>query len=80
MNEREECGTDGYCKYLTDRIQESNARVKGFVPINLVNLVTLKTRHAGICYKTSANDIGLMLNFCPFCGKEHNNNFGEIQE
>ena len=64
------CQVGKYCNSLRDRIQESNSRQKGIVPINIITLTSHEITHVGLCYKQSSKDKGLMLNYCPFCGQK----------
>ena len=59
------CDKDGMCKFLMERLVSNG---KGFNPVMIMNMTNNTTYFKGVCYKTSAKDGGLMLNYCPFCG------------
>jgi len=61
------CTDKEYCVFLTERMGDTYHQ-KGIVPLNLMNIETGNERHAGLVYKRTSNDRGLMLNYCPFCG------------
>lgn len=42
---------------------------RGLTAIVLTNLATGTSRVAGIAYRKSGKDNGLMLNYCPWCGE-----------
>jgi hypothetical protein len=51
-------------------VQLADGRYKGLQHFLLFNIKTGKSRYAGIVYRKKANDKGIMLNFCPWCGAE----------
>lgn len=65
------CGRARFCRLMENALGNtlSNEHVKGFVAIQVTNMKTFQSRVLGIAYRKSARDRGLMINFCPFCGK-----------
>ena len=55
-----------YCASLSQRLQDQHS--KGLVYMNIVNLKD-HTTWGFAAYKESAKARGVVLNFCPFCGK-----------
>ncbi len=64
--DQDDCNEHGCCKHLAERIGDGG---KGFKAEYTVNRSERGTRSLGVSYKTSAKDVGLMLNWCPFCGR-----------
>lgn len=48
----------------------ANEGHKGLIQVNLSNLETMKTTCLGVKYKLNAQDKGLLLNICPWCGEK----------
>lgn len=71
-NTYKKCDKAGWCRAMDERLQEGNARAKGLAPLVLLNMNTGKSREAGVVYKKSAGDRGLLLNNCPWCGEPIN--------
>ena len=63
------CGPETICQTLNERLEESNAKRKGFACYVVISFSTGDQRCIGVGYRTSAKDSPLMLNFCPWCGK-----------
>lgn len=61
------CDQDGCCEHLAKRITDKN---RGFRAVHAVKLDGKPSRFVGVAYKMNADDRGLMLNWCPFCGGE----------
>ena len=55
-----------YCASLQSRLGDQHS--KGLVLIEVMNLKK-HTTWAFAAYKQTAKDRGVVLNFCPFCGK-----------
>lgn len=77
MNELKDCifiEKDGglslrLCWALNEKVaQTPNERVKGLVIFELTKMGEFNYT-AGIIYRTSPKDKGVLLNFCPWCGK-----------
>lgn len=66
---RYKCGNERPCKTLSDRLEVSGHSGKGFQAVEVVNFRTGQTQIIGIQYKTHYKDRGIMLNYCPWCGK-----------
>jgi hypothetical protein len=68
------CGPTTVCPTLAERLDEPNARRKGFSRLEVVDILGFlsgsdrKARAIGVVFHTSAKDQGLILNFCPWCG------------
>jgi len=68
MSEPKRCDKDGMCVFLEARITVSG---KGFRSLDTVNIDPKYQAHSrwrGVSYHSSANDRGLLINFCPWCG------------
>lgn len=61
------CDGKDYCKALADRIQPAHS--KGFALLSIVNLGRAMKSWGFLVYKKSPSDRGIVLNYCPFCGK-----------
>lgn len=64
---------DGYsqfCSALGERLEDGHK--KGINSMAVMNLMTGDECPSLIVYKTSSHDRGLVLNFCPWCGKKLN--------
>ena len=48
---------------------EANARKKGIATVVLTSVLGMGSRLIGVAYKKTAKDLGVMLNFCPWCGE-----------
>jgi hypothetical protein len=62
-----------WCRGMKKMIHPfANDYVKGLVQVNLLNTRTGKGSCLGVSYRESAKSKAykLMLNFCPWCGKE----------
>lgn len=55
------------CPTLSKRLQDGH-HSKGLNSLFMVNVETGKELPALLAYKCAANDKGIVLNFCPFCG------------
>jgi len=69
--EFKKCDANAMCEFLAARITGNGGGGRGFHAICTADLnappggpVTFQ----GVAFKTKAEDNGLMLNFCPFCG------------
>lgn len=65
-----------FCTSLNDKLAPlANAHNKGLVQINIYNPKRkgCKQKCIGVAYKKDANDMGSMLNYCPWCGKKIQN-------
>lgn len=63
------CSQQGWCVHMDAALEpEANARRKGFSTLVVTNTKTGKERVVGIAFKKTANDRGIMLNHCPWCG------------
>ena len=62
------CSRKGFCSGMGPNITFGERR--GLNSVILTNLKTLKKRFAGVryCLTNSKKDVGIMLNFCPWCG------------
>lgn len=59
-----------YCEMMDERINpEANAKMKGLTQINVTNRITGQITVMGVCFFKNSKDRGLMLNNCPWCGK-----------
>lgn len=59
-----------YCSMLESKIEGiTNATKKGIILMVLINFKTARSRVVGVSYKSNAKDVGVMFNFCPFCGE-----------
>jgi hypothetical protein len=56
------------CAMMDSKLQLTNAHVKGLSMLIVMHMGSLGDACVGIVYKTSANDPGVMLNLCPWCG------------
>lgn len=61
------------CDTMHDALCDTatSTATKGFVKIDVHNMKTGESRVLGIAYKKSPRDVGMMLNFCPFCGAKY---------
>jgi len=57
------------CASLEDKVQLANEHKKGLVCVVIFNMKTGNDKFIGVAYKEDANDNGVMLNYCPWCGK-----------
>lgn len=64
-SDKDQCDEVGCCKHLLERLGDGG---KGFKAEHTIQRSTGEKRFLGVSYKTSAKDVGLMLNWCPFCG------------
>lgn len=68
------CTKKKFCKGMLHQFNPYHALGdrKGFAPLILTNLDTLKKRIAGVrfCLTNKRSDRGIMLNFCPWCGAD----------
>ena len=64
------CSKKAFCSSLVKRLQEPNARKKGLVPIQVMNMKTTEMSIIGVAYKMDARDKGVMINYCPWCGEK----------
>ncbi len=62
------CENKNYCESLRKRI--SSSRSKGIVIVHLSD--EQGNEDSAIVYKTRADERGILLNFCPFCGQRLN--------
>lgn len=69
MSEFKRCDESGMCKFLAERVMLGLAGGRGLHTMETINMKTGKTTFRGVAYKTDSKDKGLMINFCPFCGK-----------
>ena len=68
MSDSWKCNKKKFCRSMQDRIQGENCRLKGLDTLVLMSTKDFKRSVAGVVYKKTASDKGLMLNFCPWCG------------
>lgn len=61
------CTQKTWCSSMSARLQEANYRGKGLATC-VVTTLPRTSRVVGVAYKRDADDSGLMLNFCPWCG------------
>ncbi len=61
------CSRDRWCTSLKRLFTEANR--KGINPVFVMSVSEETGRIAGVAYKKTERDRGLMLNFCPFCGE-----------
>lgn len=60
------CSAHDWCVALDKVMTEANR--KGINPVVVTKLSTGRSRVAGVAFKQTNQDRGVMLNFCPFCG------------
>lgn len=59
------------CSFLDDRLDlDANSHTKGLSLVVSTSMKTGKHRVLGVAYRRNAKDRGLLLNYCPFCGKD----------
>lgn len=62
------CSKDGWCTAMDVALNpEANAHKKGLSTFVVTRLTDGATRLAGVAYRTTAHDNGLLLNVCPWC-------------
>lgn len=61
------CTSKAFCSTMESKLQLDNSQAKGLSALVLFNMKTRTTRTAGVVYKTSARDRGVVLNVCPWC-------------
>jgi hypothetical protein len=61
----------GFCPTLEDFTQ-ADSHVKGLSWFNIFDHEngSTKIKTIGVVYKRKVSDNGIMLNYCPFCGKD----------
>ena len=64
------------CDTLMQRINSSSYE-KGFCLLNFIDLETGSPVRDYVAYRKNSKDKGLVLNFCPFCGKNLHKKFNE---
>ena len=66
------CSSSGWCPAMAKRLVDFGD--KGMAVLNLLNIKTGEESIGGVVYKTKAikADKGILLNFCPWCGKAIN--------
>lgn len=62
-----ECTKEAFCDALQERIGDYHS--KGIVPVDVVDHKEHKIKRIGVAYKRNRTDKGIMLNYCPWCGK-----------
>lgn len=62
-------GNVSFCPAMNEYCQGVNERAKGLVALQICNLETGKIRIAGVVYKDAPASKGILLNFCPWCGR-----------
>ena len=60
----------GMCGLLHDITAAVGSHVKGFVYVSALSADFKTKKLLGVMYKESAQDRGVMLNHCPFCGEK----------
>lgn len=69
------CRLPDFCVPMDRVLQEANAAKKGLSPVVTTDILKLLSgarehdRTIGVVYKIAANDRGIMLNTCPWCGE-----------
>jgi hypothetical protein len=63
-------GRQQFCDMLNERLGDGHS--KGLNYNHVVNFRTGADLDPIVSYRTSANDKGLLLNFCPWCGRSLN--------
>jgi exosome complex RNA-binding protein Csl4 len=63
-------GSKVFCQSLSDRLGDGHS--KGLNYLDILNFRTGEHLDPIISYKVAANDKGVVINFCPFCGSEIN--------
>ncbi len=66
MAKYRKCSRTTLCQAMLSRADYGSRR--GLRLITVLNLKTHKERFGGICHHLNAQDKGLMVNFCPWCG------------
>ena len=61
------CSKNGFCKTMREKSSVYPGQ-KGIRIHHITYLPTMKLAYAFAAYHISAKDIGLALNFCPWCG------------
>lgn len=68
------CGWTGgkllLCPTMMDHADRAPSHKKGLSYVVVADIATLEYATYGIVYKKTANDRGLMLNYCPWCGAD----------
>lgn len=68
---RRVCSARGYCRAMDLAVApEANAHTKGLVEVRLTDLATGRDRRLGVAYKSGARDPGVLVNVCPWCGRD----------
>jgi hypothetical protein len=71
MKESTPCdGLNTFCSALSNRLQDDHK--KGFCYGHVVNIETGEDCPPLILYRRTSSDVGILLNFCPFCGNRLN--------
>jgi hypothetical protein len=69
MSEFKRCNSKRMCRFLQERVICGICGGVGLHTVDTTSFRTGKTYFRGVAYKTSAKDNGLVINYCPFCGK-----------
>lgn len=67
---RPKCTRKAWCTRLEVSLNPGNARGKGLSSVEVTDFKKSTATVIGVCYKTSVNDAGVMINFCPWCGSK----------
>jgi len=57
------------CSLLSNRLGSGHPE-KGMGRLNIMNMINGEITFAGVVYRTTAKDRGMLFNFCPFCGAD----------
>ena len=57
------------CEFLSERVLLGMGGGAGLHTVVTINVNTGVNTFRGVAYKVAAKDNGLLINFCPFCGK-----------
>ena len=69
--EYHECSVEkGFCPTLEKFTQAGEGKPKGLAFFNVIDINTLQIKTLGVIYREKPKDNGILLNYCPFCGKD----------